>query len=76
MSETPEYRRSQGDSPFLEISHKEVWGEIQSHSKTTGEGGHADHENRIRKLEWEYRAMLAGLVTGLVSAIVIVARGG
>lgn len=65
----------QPQPPFIQITNREVWDEIRVHAKTSGDGGHADHEGRIRKLEWEYRAMLAGLVTGLVSAVVIVARG-
>lgn len=63
------------DQPFVSITHAEVWQELRHHELTTGDGGHADHEDRLRKLELRYYALLAGFLTGLSAATIIIARG-
>lgn len=63
-----------GDTPFKIITNQEVWDWTRQHERTDSGGGHADHEARVRKLEWRYNALLAGLLTGLVGALVVIAR--
>lgn len=63
-----------GEEPFVTVTHAEVWQELRQHESSTGTGGHADHEQRIRKLEWRYFAVLAGFLTGLTGAIALAMR--
>jgi hypothetical protein len=71
------------DQPFATVSTQEIWQELRSHDKllnrldqrTTGADKlHEDHEERIRKLEWRYYALLAGLGGGLALAAGIIGR--
>lgn len=64
-----------GREPFVTLTNAEVWAEIRKHEETTGDGGHADHEARIRSLEWRYYALLAGLLGGIIGAAGISLRG-
>lgn len=63
-----------GDQPFVTITQAEVWQQIRKHESLVGDGGHADHETRIRKLEWRYFALLAGLLTGVVGSVTLALR--
>lgn len=63
------------DAPFVTVTHREVWDAVRKHEQSVGDGGHTDHELRIRRLELRYYTLLAGLVTGVIGSIALAVRG-
>jgi hypothetical protein len=68
------------DSPFMQLSAEEVWRQVRQQSDAIIEirgdiAAVEDHEQRIRKLERRYYAIIAGLIAGFAGYGFTLGRG-
>ena len=49
-------------------SDRELWDALRQHERNRDDGGHADHEDRIRSLEFRFYAILGVIAAAVAGA--------